>query len=167
MSEITVRALEDEDVPAMKALLEGPSAFAGTLQLPMPSRKMWKERLQAPRAGVYHYVAEIDGQLVGHIVFDNFQNPRRRHVASFGLAVKDEYQNRGVGSALMEAVTDLADNWLNLRRIELTVFTDNESGIRLYKKFGFKVEGESPDYAFRNGKYVGVYHMGRIRPEDA
>src|SRR5215212_1114252 len=44
---------------------------------------------------------------------------RMRHVASIGMAVRDDWQGKGVGTALMEAALELADNWLNLTRIEL------------------------------------------------
>ncbi len=56
-------------------------------------------------------------------------------------------QGLGVGRALLKTVIDLADNWLNLKRIELTVYVDNERAINLYKKFGFEIEGESKAYA--------------------
>ena len=78
------------------------------------------------------------------------------------MGVKDNVQGKGVGSALLAAIIDLSDKWLNLRRLELTVFVDNERGINLYQKFGFEIEGESKDYAFRCGEYVNVYHMARV-----
>lgn len=96
------------------------------------------------------------------MVFEIFASPRRRHVASFGMGIKDNVQGKGVGSALLATAIDLADNWLNLKRIEITVYVDNERAINLYKKFGFELEGESKAYAFRNGEYVNVYHMARI-----
>ncbi|RME41865.1 MAG: GNAT family N-acetyltransferase, partial [Caldilineae bacterium] len=68
-----------------------------------------------------------------------------------------------VGSQLMAAAIDLADNWLNLRRLELTVYTDNEPAIRLYRKFGFEVEGTHRAYAFRDGVYVDTLAMARVR----
>jgi putative acetyltransferase len=46
------------------------------------------------------------------------------------MAVRDDWQSRGVGTALMEAALDLADNWLNLTRIELSVYTDNAAPCR-------------------------------------
>jgi putative acetyltransferase len=79
------------------------------------------------------------------------------------IAIKDEYQGQGVGSKMVAAILDLADNWLNLRRVDLTVFTDNESAIHLYKKYGFNIEGELKDFAFRNGEYISAYQMGRIK----
>jgi RimJ/RimL family protein N-acetyltransferase len=44
-----------------------------------------------------------------------------------------------VGTALMAALVDTADNWLDLKRLELTVYVDNEPATRLCQKFGFKV----------------------------
>jgi putative acetyltransferase len=63
----------------------------------------------------------------------------------------------------MEAALDLADNWLNLTRVELTVYTDNAAGIALYEKFGFEIEGTHRRYAFRNGEYADAYSMARVR----
>ncbi len=71
-------------------------------------------------------------------------------------------QSTFTSSKYSEIVIDLADNRLNLERIELTVYIDNERAISLDKKFGFEIEGESKDYAFRNGKYVDVYHMAHF-----
>src|SRR3712207_9346998 len=79
------------------------------------------------------------------------------------MAVRDDWQGKGVGTALMEAALDLADNWLGLTRIELNVYTDNAAGVALYKKFGFEIEGTHRRYTFRNGEYVDAYSMARIR----
>ncbi len=79
------------------------------------------------------------------------------------MMVRDDWQGRGVGSALMRAVIDLADKWLNLTRIELTVYTDNEPAIALYRKFGFQIEGTLRNYAFRDGEFVSAYVMARVR----
>ncbi|MBN1565512.1 MAG: GNAT family N-acetyltransferase, partial [Anaerolineae bacterium] len=88
------------------------------------------------------------------------------HVADLGMMVHADYQGRGVGSALMVAALDLAENWLNISRIELTVYTDNAVAIALYEKFGFEIEGTLRDYAFRGGKYSDTYLMARLRKED-
>src|SRR5260221_5622608 len=50
-----------------------------------------------------------------------------------GMWVHDEFCGRGIGSALMAALIDVSDIWLNLKRLELTVYVDNEPAIRLYK----------------------------------
>lgn len=62
------------------------------------------------------------------------------------------------------AAVDLADNWLNLLRLELEVYTDNEPAIRLYERFGFEREGTKRRDAFRGGQYVDSYLMAGLRP---
>lgn len=79
------------------------------------------------------------------------------------MAVRDDWQGKRVGSALMQATIDLADNWLNLKRLELEVFTDNEAAIQLYKKFRFEVEGTLKEYGYRDGQFVDVLTMARLK----
>ena len=58
MQEIRVRHSEKEDIPAIKEIYEGESAYSGTLQLPYPSLKLWESRLENLSKGVYSLVAE-------------------------------------------------------------------------------------------------------------
>ena len=88
---------------------------------------------------------------------------RRAHVAAVGMAVHDGHHGKGVGSALMKAALDLADNWLQYTRLELTVYTDNAAALALYKKFGFEIEGTHRQFAFRNGAHIDSYSMARLR----
>ncbi|NQZ93408.1 MAG: GNAT family N-acetyltransferase [Moritella sp.] len=162
MEEIKVRHSEPEDALAIRDIYACKNAYSGTLQLPNPSAHGWVERMANVPANVYSFVAEINGEIVGNLGFEVCSNMRRRHVGSFGMGVKDHYQGKGVGSALLTSIIELADNWLNIMRIELTVYTDNHSAIALYEKFGFVIEGESKAFAFRNGQYVNVYHMARF-----
>ncbi|MCU7974943.1 GNAT family N-acetyltransferase [Shewanella sp. SW36] len=163
MGNITIRHAEKSDAAAIQAVYACPNAYAGTLQLPLPSTDKWEARLAATSNHVHRYVAEIEGEIVGELGFEVYEQPRRRHVASFGMGVKDSWQGRGVGSALINAMLELTDKWMNIKRIELTVYTDNHAAIGLYKKFGFVMEGESKDFAFRNGEFVSVYHMARLK----
>ena len=64
----------------------------------------------------------------------------------------------------MRAGLDLSDNWLNLTRLELEVYTDNDAAIRMYEKFGFSHEGILRQHAFRDGQYVDSAVMARFRP---
>lgn len=161
---ITIRATEPADYDAIRETMAQPIAYAGTLQLPMPSAEMWKKRLAEFPVGDHSLVAEVDGKVVGNIGLMAAPKSRRRaHVASLGMAVHDAWQGRGVGTALMKAALDLADNWLQFTRIELTVYTDNVAALALYKKFGFEIEGTHKQYAFRNGVYVDAYAMARFR----
>lgn len=162
--EIQVRRTEPSDARSVKEIYECPNAFRGTLQLPHPSLDLWEKRLTHVPEHVYSYVALYQGEVIGNLGLEVCVNPRRRHVASLGMGVKDSFAGKGVGSALLQTAVDLCDNWINIKRLELTVYTDNEQAINLYKKFGFQIEGEFAAFAFRDGEYVAAYHMARIQP---
>jgi L-phenylalanine/L-methionine N-acetyltransferase len=160
-----VRRVEPADYEAVHRIFMGPQVIWGTLQLPYPSAEARKKRIAEAPEGSFDLVVCAGDEIVGELGLFTFPNwPRRRHVGQLGMAVRDDWQGQGAGSALMKAALDLADNWLNLARLELEVYTDNEPAIRLYKKFGFMVEGTHLQYAFRNGEYVDVYAMARLKP---
>lgn len=141
-----------------------PHVQSNTLQLPFPSLEIWKKRLTEFPEGDHMLVAEYENKVVGNLGLHAASKAvRRRHAGMIGLVVHDAYQRKGIGSALMKAALDLSDNWLQLTRLELTVFTDNAVAIALYKKFGFQIEGTFQQYAFRNGIYVEAFGMARIR----
>ena len=160
---ITLRRATLNDAVAVRGIFVGPRAVWGTNQIPYQSADFWRKRLE-PTDGVINLLACLEDDVIGHIgLHTNPGSPRRRHVGQIGMAVRDDWQGKGVGTLLMQAVIDLADRWLNLRRLELEVYVDNEPALRLYKKFGFEIEGTLIDYAFRDGQFVDSYAMARVR----
>lgn len=132
--QFVVRRAEPTDYEAIVKIFSGPRAVSGTLQLPFPSAEIWRKRLAEPPEGFFSLLACIDNEVIGQLGLHTLlRNPRRRHVGQIGMAVRDDWQGRGAGTALMQAAVDLSDKWLNLSRLELEVYTDNEAAIRLYK----------------------------------
>lgn len=155
---VEIRAARADDCHDIYELFACPGVVRNTLQLPYVSLDKRREQLQNLTSNDYALVAELGSKVVGSIDISRKRN-RLAHVASIGMAVHDDYQNRGIGTALMNAALDMTDNWLNIRRVELDVYTDNLPAVHLYEKFGFVREG----LAFREGKYVDAYHMTRLR----
>lgn len=162
MSEIVIRHVETADAEALRLLNTHPGVYHQTLQLPHPSMEMWQERVMK-KPGRRHLVACLDDKVVGHLALDVMENPRRSHVATFGISVSAEVQGRGAGSALMREMINLCDNWLRIERIELTVFADNAPAIALYRKYGFEVEGTGKRFALRDGEFVDALYMARVK----
>lgn len=162
--EIIIRPTQISDAAALCDIYSQPGAQRETLQLPKPSLAMWTKRLENMPEGVYSFVAEVDGRVVGNIGFEQYQRPRIAHCASFGLGVHDDFHGLGIGSKLIETVIDLADNWLQVKRIQIDVNSDNEKAIACYKKFGFEIEGEAKYGSYRDGEYINTYYMARIKP---
>jgi L-phenylalanine/L-methionine N-acetyltransferase len=158
---LVIRAREAEDYAAIADLVSLPGVRWGTLRLPFASREETKAWI-AQGAGGLHIVAVLDGRLVGSASIITNKG-RRSHVGMIGMIVHDDFCRRGIGTAMLAALIDAADNWLALRRLELTVYVDNAGAIALYEKSGFTIEGTRRQDAFRGGTYVDSYAMARLR----
>lgn len=163
---IIVRGVESGDWEDIAEILQCESVYHNTLQLPYLSRDAVRERYENPSENVRALVAEIDETVVG-LLGVHVDPERRTHAAGLGMMVHEEYQGRGVGTALVAAAVELCEQWLNISRIELEVFPDNAAGIALYRKFGFEIEGTLRAYAYRAGQFVDSYLMARVREDES
>ncbi|ADL53899.1 GNAT family N-acetyltransferase [Clostridium cellulovorans] len=84
--------------------------------------------------------AKIDGEVVGTLGFAGSSFRRGKHKGQFGIVVLREYWGYGIGSKMLNLLIEWADN-VGLVKIALEVDADNERAIKIYKKFGFEVEG--------------------------
>ena len=160
----TIRPMELGDAPGFNVLRRMPGVFETTLGLPSERVQHSIDGFQRFGPGDHIFVAVLeDGTVIGCAGLTVCSNPRMRHVGSVGLYVHTDYQNQGVGTALMKVLLDLADNWLMLVRVELEVFADNERAIHLYEKLGFEKEGLLRMTTVRDGRYVDDCKMARIR----
>ena len=161
---LRIRRAEADDCDAVYEMFTASTVYSGTLQLPYPSREYWRKRLSENTESVYHLVGIIEDRIVGMVSVAIPNRPRRKHAGAIGISVHGDWQGKGIGKELMRALVDLADNWLNLTRLELEVYADNEAAIRLYERFGFEVEGRLRQHALRDGQFVDSIMMGRLRP---
>ena len=159
---VEIRAACPSDAEGIAAIANLPGFRAGTLRLPFQSveeTRQWLEKSPPNSTGL---VAVLDGQIVGNAGLNRLAG-RRIHSGSIGMGVHDDYTGCGIGSALLGALVDIADNWLAIKRLELTVYVDNAPAIGLYEKFGFETEGRLRAFGFRNGEYVDAFTMARLR----
>lgn len=160
---LVIRAARVTDFEAVAAIGALPGFRHGTLRLPHRSPEETRRFLEGVKTNDLQLVAERDGAVLGSAGWTRFDG-RRSHVAGIGMGVHDDHAGRGIGTALLAALVDAADRWYAVRRLILGVYTDNERAIALYRRFGFEDEGVARGDAFRDGRYVDVLQMARIRP---
>lgn len=160
---LTIRAAEPGDVVQIAELLSRPQVIWGTLQMPFVSVAARMRRFDESNDADLILVAQLQDTIVGSAGLRKSDSPRRAHSAEIGIAVHDDYTRRGIGRALMSTLVDYSDNWMNIRRIEFTVWADNLHAIRLYESLGFEIEGRLKSYLFRDGHFVDAFAMARIR----
>lgn len=164
----TVRRSRPDDAAAFARMMSDEAVYAGVLQLPYPSAEVWRTRLaenDVPGKTDVSLVVEANGEVIGSAGLFTYGPVRRRHAMGLGIHVAAAWQGRGAGSVLMAALLDMADRWLGLLRVELTVYADNLPAQALYRKFGFEPEGRLRAYALRDGRYVDALAMARMHPD--
>jgi len=85
-------------------------------------------------------VAEVDGHIVGEVSFTTESPGVRPGTAAAGAGVKRELRNQGIGSALLAQAVEWAQGANSVKRVLLSVRTENAAAIHLYQKHGFQFQ---------------------------
>ncbi|MEM9044997.1 MAG: GNAT family N-acetyltransferase [Pseudomonadota bacterium] len=163
MTQIEIRAPRLDDVPALVEMLNLPGVRSGTVRLPFGGSAGVRERFVETPPHVHPVVGCWEGPCVGHATLTR-RFGRQAHCGEIFLFVHDDFWGRGIGTALLGALTDLADKWLGLVRLQLDVNADNSRAIALYERAGFEREGTLRGDVLRDGALVDSYLMARLRP---
>jgi L-phenylalanine/L-methionine N-acetyltransferase len=90
---------------------------------------------------------------------------RLSHCGWICLGVRENFQHRGIGACLMNTLMVTAELIAGLRRVQLTVFADNDGALKLYQKFGFEIEGLHRCFVRRGSAFVDAVTMARLLAE--
>lgn len=165
MLDFTIRPVRIEDAAAVNEIRRMDGVRENILGIISERPTRSEDFIKGLSENDHLLVAEVEEKgmkkVVGMIGMNVSSNPRLRHSASVGIMVHVDYQGKGIGTALFKKVIDLADNWLMLTRLELTVFVENDRAVKLYKSLGFQIEGTRKYGAIRNGQYADEYLMAR------
>ncbi|EGT5619651.1 GNAT family N-acetyltransferase [Clostridium perfringens] len=158
---LRIRDIKIEDYKEISKIRKMSGVMENILSNKDEEEELIKEKIINRGKNQYWYVAEENGKVIGLGILMNHGNLRKKHVGVITLMVNSDYQNKGVGSLLMDKLINLSES-LNIIRLELCVFRDNYKAINLYKKFGFKEEGIKVKSALKNGEYIDEVMMARI-----
>jgi RimJ/RimL family protein N-acetyltransferase len=107
-------------------------------------------------------VAEADGKIIEFSRCVGNDLKRISHKVEFGICVLKEYWGYGVGKNFLKEIIQWADS-NGIKKINLAVLETNDKAIKLYKKYGFEIEGVlRNDKILSDGKFYNTILMGRI-----
>lgn len=108
-------------------------------------------------------VAVLGGEIIGMLDFSNGHRQRIAHTGEFGMSVAKDFRGQGIGSLLLSALFEWATNNKTIEKINLSVHSNNERAIALYKKMGFEIEGvRKKDLKYKDGQYIDTVVMGKF-----
>ena len=129
------------------------------------SHREWFESVRT-RRDVSIFAVRDAGRLVGTCQLQRIDSIHRSAELQIRIGVAAD-RGRGIGTEAVRLLLRHGFHDLNLNRVFLHVFADNERAIHAYEKAGFKREGTLRQAAHIDGRYVDVLVMGVVRDEFA
>ncbi|WP_226040280.1 GNAT family N-acetyltransferase [Natrinema sp. DC36] len=128
-----VRPYRSTDFEALAAMYEEFDESVATMGLPPLIRPRIEDWLAALTADGWNLVALSGDRLVGHLAV----TPASAVEPEFVVFVHTDFQNRGIGTELLEQLVAYADAGGH-ESLRLTVVIDNRRAITVYENVGFE-----------------------------
>lgn len=128
---------EEKDYAPLKDMYRGFEPKEESQGLPPRSEERREEWLMSLLKGGMNILAIMERRVVGHAVLLEMEH---RKSCEYLIFVHQDYQNRGIGTALTQAMRDLATG-MGYSQIWLTVESINFKAIHVYEKVGFCLVG--------------------------
>jgi RimJ/RimL family protein N-acetyltransferase len=124
--------------------------------------RWYEEMLKDSRRCIF--AIELGGRHIGGCGLENIDGHNAS--AELGLFIGvTELWDQGLGRDTLEVLLRYGFRQLNLWRIYLRVFAENQRAIHLYESVGFQHEGRMRQAEFRHGRYHDMLWMSILRDE--
>lgn len=155
---LSLRAIEEEDIPLLHKWANDPVTQDGIGELHFPSsidfHRSWFQNLKSDKLNQRFVVDVPDVGIIGisSLVNIDWRNSHAWH----GLVLGDpSHRGKGYGVDAIMATMRYAFDELNLERLDGSMIEYNHQSLATYcgKKLGWKEEGRRRNYFFRKGRY--------------
>ncbi len=141
--------------PMMKATMEDALAFIRKSKIP--------NQLATGDSVHFAVVNCDDNQYLGTVSLKNldFENGN----AEYAIIIRKNVQGLGIAHSATELILKKAFLEIGLNRVYLSVYSNNDSAIKLYERCGFVYEGEFREHFCIGGERVGWKWYGLLKEE--
>jgi L-amino acid N-acyltransferase YncA len=102
----------------------------------------WVNNIDYRRA--YPLLAEVDGRIVGDATLHMRQMGWKRHVGNVRVVVAKDFQNRGLGTLLINELVELAEEF-GLEKLVAEIHLQAQGALTAFKRAGFSVKAVFED----------------------
>jgi RimJ/RimL family protein N-acetyltransferase len=132
-----IRLYQNEDYPSLREMYRDFEPKEWSQGLPSQSEHKREEWLRYMVCEGVNIIAVMEEKVVGHAALFEME---RGQTCEYLVFVHQHYQDRGIGTALTQAMRELAQE-MGYSKIWLTVGAINLKAIHVYEKVGFCVLG--------------------------
>jgi UDP-4-amino-4,6-dideoxy-N-acetyl-beta-L-altrosamine N-acetyltransferase len=167
--DIELRLVEEKDLPMLVLWRNSPSIwnyFFNKFPLSIAKQKEWfSELIEDDNRKLFIIITRTKNEPIGTIGLDNIDFANQ--CLEFGnmLIGKTEFVGKGYAKKATSLLLSYCFNRLNMNRVYLKVYSDNETAVKLYQNCGFKVEGTLRQAHFDSGIFKDVLVMSILRKE--
>lgn len=158
---LEVRAAREGDAEPLFAMFDtmSPEALRWS---GVPYTRESVSRMLQPTESKIAYVAEMDERVVGWTCLTKARHRLRSGSSGLNIYLHQDVHGVGLGTHLMDLLLGEAKR-SGLHRVSLIVAAGNKVAIRLFRRFGFKIEAQLRDAYFgSDGKRHDLLEMGLI-----
>ena len=149
-----IRWFADQDVLAF---------FGPYRPMNLAQEQAWYESQNKDRETV-NFACEYEGQHIGRGGFGRLNHAHQS--AEVGLFIGEKsFWDQGLGQDMLTTLVSYGFDYLNLHRIYLRVFAENQRAIHAYEKVGFIPEGRFREAEWRHGRWQDLLYMSVLRHE--
>ena len=165
---VFLRPIENEDAVHLLKSSTHP-AISHSLFIYFPKNldriREFVEKLYTDQETILLMICDKDAETpVGYTGF--FRCDWGSRAAVFFLTLfSPEAKGKGFGGEATRLIVQYGFETLNLNRIQLHVWVDNEPALKIYQKVGFQIEGTLRQAMYHDGQYCDFYVMGMLREE--
>lgn len=168
---VMLREYREEDFPAIRAWVNDPETtryLSGAFLMPHTTlqTEQYMQNILSGKADGYHFIVaqRENGAYLGQIDY-LFVHPVNRY-AELGMVLGSAAQRgKGYGREALSLMLAFGFESLNLHRVGLEVFAQNERAIRCYRSCGFTQEGILRAHEYSGGQYCDILRMAILREE--
>lgn len=103
----------------------------------------------------------LNGQFTGYLHIERHPSTRTKHIAEIRLAVKQEFTNKGIGTALLKQ----AELWAQkqkVERLEAVITPNNPAAIALFERASFQQDGVRTNALKYGDCYVDELYYSKL-----
>ncbi|MGG1397515.1 GNAT family N-acetyltransferase [Bacillus salipaludis] len=163
-----IREIKPEDAENLINLIKQVETEANFMLMEAGERKTTPEqqrkqieRIEQQSNSTIFIAEQEEGKLVGYLIAIGGSLKRTKHSAYLVIGILEEYRAQGIGTALFQSLEEWVKNH-NISRLELSVVTQNNAGVALYKKSGFEIEGTKRNSLVIDGMPFNEYYMSKL-----